>query len=262
MVETFGILNITPDSFSDGGKYSTPEDALAHADTLFASGAMYVDVGAESTNPKSTALTPQEEQARLKPVLPLLLEQYPGKISLDTYHHQTARWALQFGRPIINDVSGVSEAMAELAAAYGLTVIAGHLPTAAEGIPIRSHTVEHVDDLAVVVGDTENNIQRLGQLGIGVSELIIDPGIGFGKTMRLNWELLTFAKHFPQLRVMIGASHKRFLGCDPHTGEVYEDSETLRYSDDKNIETATTAVESGARYLRVHKPENYKNLLK
>jgi len=256
-----GILNITPDSFSDGGENFEAKDALKSAAKQFADGADFIDVGAESTNPKSKVLTSDEEINRLKNILPQLLTTYPNKISIDTYHPETLRWILQFGEPMLNDVSGLATViMRELVAENKLTCIVGHLPKAAKGLPVASHTVELIDSIERVRDELLERTHELQKLGVQKDKIILDPNIGFGKTMRLNWQLLEFAKLVSDFPVMIGHSRKRFLGCDPTTGDWLPNGQELRFTDEVNEKAAQIAKDSGAAYLRVHTPTIYAHL--
>lgn len=217
-----GVLNVTTDSFSDGGLYIDVPDAVAHAGELFADGAALVDIGAESTNPRSTPLTAAQEITRLSPLMPRLIEAFgPTAYTLDTYHPETARWAIEQGlKPIINDVSGLHNPdMRKLVIAQNLSVIISHLPKAADGLPTRSHTDAQLDDIEPVVTELLQTAEELQSAGLSKDHIILDPGIGFGKTMRLNWQLLDFAQYIPDYAVMIGYSRKRFLYTDPSTGQ-------------------------------------------
>lgn len=256
--QLFGILNYTPDSFFDGGKSFTADVALATAQKLLDDGADYIDVGAEATNPFVKAITAEQEIERLSPILPSLLKKFPDKISLDTYHAKTLEWALHFGKPILNDVSGLSDPnMPKLVAKHDLQCIVGHLPPEAQGIPVDSHNfkMENLDD---VVSQLLQQAQQLQKHGIKKENIILDPNIGFGKSMKLNWQLLEFAKFVPEYKVMIGHSNKRFLGCDPTTGKQLQDSQDLRYSVEQNVGAAQIAAKVGTAYLRVHSPSMYK----
>ncbi len=257
-MQLVGILNITPDSFSDGGVNLISEHALKNAKELFSEGADLLDVGAESTNPKSKTLAPEEEQARLKDILPQLLSTYPGKISIDTYHPETLEWALKAGQPIVNDVSGLAhKRMQELVAEHELTCIIGHLPIAAKGLPIVAHTVEPIDSIEQIRDELLERTEELIKFGIHRDKIILDPNIGFGKTMRLNWQLLAFANQVPDFPIMIGHSRKRFLGCNPETGAWLPNGQELRFTDAINQKAAQIANDAGAAYLRVHEPRLY-----
>ena len=259
--QLFGILNFTPDSFFDGGKNFTAEAAVASAEELLENGANFIDVGAEATNPFVKPITYEEEIERLTLVLPTLLKKFPGKVSLDTYHPETLGWALNFGRPMLNDVSGLqSRQMIGLVSKHGLTCIVGHLPTGAKGIPVRAHDFK-IDDITTVVTELLQQAKNLQDAGVEQKNIVLDPNIGFGKSMRLNWQLLEFAKYVPDYKVMIGHSNKRFLGCDSETGELLENGQELRYTPERNVEAATIALQAGAAFLRVHDPTTYQSLV-
>ena len=259
-LQIFAVLNYTPDSFFDGGKNFDVETALKTAQKLLEDGASYIDIGAEATNPFVKPITAKEEIKRLIPLLPQLFKKFPGKISLDTYHAETLQWALQFGMPILNDVSGLYDPeMVKLAAEHNLKCIVGHLPPEANGIPIKAHEFK-MDNLNLVIKQILARAEELQKAGIKKQNIILDPNIGFGKSMKLNWQLLEFAKYVPDYEVMIGHSNKRFLGCDPRTGEPLENGQELRYTPERNLEVAYAAIASGAAFLRVHAPTIYKDL--
>ncbi len=255
----FGILNYTPDSFFDGGKNFAVESAIVATQKLLDDGASYIDVGAEATNPFVSPITASQEIERLSPILPTLFEKFPGKISLDTYHSQTLEWALQFGKPILNDVSGLADPeMVSLAVEHTLMCIVGHLPPEAEGVPVNSHNFK-MDDFNQVVSQSLQRVQELQKAGIAKQHIILDPNIGFGKSMQLNWQLLKEFAAAVSYPVMVGASHKRFLGYD-ELGNDKPSGQELRHTQAQNLLAAKYAVISGAQFLRVHEPQWYKNL--
>ncbi|HKR81498.1 MAG TPA: dihydropteroate synthase [Candidatus Saccharimonadales bacterium] len=241
-VALVGILNVTPDSFSDGGLYEQTEAAVRHAEELFQDGASIVDIGAESTNPRSTAMAAAHEWERLQPVLAQLLPKYAGKISLDTYHPETMALAARAFGPhfIVNDVTGMNNlAMRQAIAQYGLRCIVSHLP-ARFGTDIQAaHKDAIMDDEQTVLRELLVRRGQLMALGVAKQDIILDPGIGFGKTMPLNRRLLGLAKLVPDSAVMIGYSRKRFLG-------------EQRFELAPNLQAADVAVQAGAKYLRVH----------
>ncbi len=246
MVRLVGILNITPDSFSDGGEFVRPEAALQQATKLFADGAALVDIGAESTRPGATPLSPDEEWQRLGPVLVPLMAKYPGKLSLDTYHPETAEKALARGEIIINDVTGMNNpAMVEVVAKHKTGCIISHLPGAD---PQAAHQGELVDDVQVIVGDLLAKAELLQKRGLPKNRIILDPGIGFGKTPELNEKLLKFARYVPDYPVMIGYSRKRFLG-------------DKRMELETNLKAGKIAIAAGAAYLRVHDIAGHRQLI-
>lgn len=242
-----GILNVTPDSFSDGGQFNTPTEAIAKAKQLIAEGAYLIDVGAESTRPNATVLTPAEEWQRLEPILKVLIPTFPGKISLDSYHPETFKKAFKIGPVIINDVTGLNNpAMVKVAQEFKPRVIISHLP----GRDIQAaHQLMPVNDVEQVRRDLVAKAQMLIHKGLPKSRIILDPGIGFGKTPETNQALLKFANLVPDYAVMIGHSRKRFLG--EHRMELAP-----------NLAAAKIAIASGAQYLRVHDVAGHKQLLK
>ncbi len=241
-----GILNVTPDSFSDGGQFADPAAALAQAAKMFDDGASLVDVGAESTRPGATPISTEVEWQRLMPVLQRLLERYPEQISVDTYHPETAAKALDLGDVIINDVTGMNDpAMVSLVAARQARCIVSHLPAPD---PQSAHTGKLVDNVRQVADDLLAKAELLQQRGLPKARIILDPGLGFGKTEELNRELLRFAREVPDYPVMIGYSRKRFLG-------------DKRMELGTNLEAGRTAMEAGAAYLRVHDVAGHRQLL-
>ncbi len=250
MTELVGILNVTPDSFSDGGTWNESSAAIGRAKTLLAEGAAYVDIGAESTRPGAEPLRPDEEWRRLEPVLGGLAAS-GLRFSIDTYHPQTVeRGKALFDDFIVNDVTGLHDpAMQAAVARFGLRCIASHLPAAAHGDIQAAHKKEqHVTTEQQVVDELGEKIELLVTRGIRRANIIVDPGIGFGKTPELNVRLLEFAKHFPQHETMIGYSRKRFLG-------------EQRMELAPNLAAGRVAVASGAAYLRVHDVAGHKQLL-
>lgn len=237
MVELVGILNITPDSFSDGGQFFAPENALQQAAKLFDDGASMIDIGAESTRPGALQLTASEEWQRLEPVLRVLIPAHPEKISLDSYHPETIERAFNIGPVIINDVTGMNNPlMITTAAKLKARVIISHLA----GADVQAaHQGAHLTTIEEVKHDLLARVRLLQNTGIHRDRIILDPGIGFGKTMELNTQLLRFAEHVPEFKVMIGYSRKRFLGEN-------------RMELAPNLAAGRVAVASGAAYLRVH----------
>lgn len=230
-IQFVGILNITPDSFSDGGKFTDTSAALAHAKELFGQGATFVDIGAESTNPWSTPLTAQQEIERLQPVIPKLIDQFGSDaFTLDTYHPETLAWAIEQGmKPILNDVSGLHNTqMRKLVIDNDIRVVISHLPKSAQGLPVLAHTNKPINDIEQVVTELTQTAQELQQQGLSSDRVILDPGIGFGKTMPLNWQLLDFPQRVPGYATMLGYSRKRFLHTDPITGDELPDAIQLK----------------------------------
>lgn len=248
MVQLVGILNITPDSFSDGGEFINPVAAIQRAERLFQDGASIVDVGAESTRPNATALSSDEEWQRLEPVLRVLIPKYPGKISLDSYHPEIIERAFTIGPVIINDVTGFNnpKMVAIATKLQPPKIIISHLP----GVNIaEAHQEVPVSTTAQVRSELVAKAHELEAQGLGKDHIILDPGIGFGKTMELNEELLTFADLTPDYEVMIGYSRKRFLGEN-------------RMDLEPNLVAGKRAIAHGAMYLRVHDVAGHSELLR
>jgi len=202
------ILNVTPDSFSDGGAFNTTETALRHARQCVSEGANMLDIGAESTRPGATAVTAEDELARILPVLQALNGKIKIPISIDTYKASVARAATENGATIINDVWGLQRdpAMADVAAETNAAVIIMH--NRFEGV---DETVDILDDMERWF-DVSLNLAR--KSGIPDAKITLDPGIGFGKTFRQNLIILAHLKRlkargFP---LLIGLSRKRFIG--------------------------------------------------
>jgi len=247
MVQLVGILNVTPDSFSDGGKFLDAQAAITQADKLFNDGASLVDVGAESTRPNADILDDDQEWERLEPILKTLILKYPGKISLDSYHPATIKKAFKIGPVIINDVTGFNDpAMRELAASLQATVIISHLPS---GLTIQqAHELTPISTVEQVKDELLARAKMLEDMGLSKDKIILDPGIGFGKIPEVNQQLLTFARLVTDYKVMIGYSRKRFLG--EHRMELAP-----------NLAAGKIAIENGAAYLRVHDVAGHAKLL-
>lgn len=179
-------------------------------------------------------------------VLQRLIEQFPEQISVDTYHPETAAKALGLGDVIINDVTGMSDpAMSPLVIKHGARCIISHLP----GTDVQAaHQGELVDSVQQVVDELIAKAGLLQKGGLPKSKIILDPGIGFGKTEKLNWELLKFASQVPDYPVMIGYSRKRFLG-------------EKRMELETNLAAGRIAIEAGAAYLRVHDVAGHRQLI-
>jgi len=238
MVKIVGILNVTPDSFSDGGRFIDPVQAIKHAEQLFADGADLIDIGAESTRPGATELSADEEWSRLQPILPQLIKKYPDRLSLDTRHHKTALAALALGKVIINDVTGMNiPEMRQAVVDEQARVIISHLP----GDNIQSaHTAPQlIDNVDAVKNDLIARAKQLEEMGLLKDYIIVDPGIGFGKTPELNQQLLEFGNEIVDYPVMLGYSRKRFLGEN-------------RLDVEPNLDAAAIAIANHADFIRVH----------
>ncbi|MGI6650003.1 MAG: dihydropteroate synthase [Bacillota bacterium] len=243
-----GILNLTPDSFSDGGKYCEPAAALARAQQLVEEGADLLDVGAESTRPGFRPISAAAEWERLKTVLPLLIKELPIPISLDTYKAEVARRALDLGVHLINDIWGLQgdPAMAEVIAEYQVPVVVMH----------NRKKAEYRDLMAELVQDLGQSLRIADQAGIDPAKIILDPGIGFGKTLEHNLEVM---KRLPELRnlgkpLLLGTSRKSMIG------QVLDAP-----VDQRDMGTAATVVlgiAAGVDIVRVHDVRQIKPALR
>ena len=244
-----GILNVTPDSFSDGGRFADIELALKHADRLLEEGATILDLGGESTRPGRTSeVSAEEEQRRVIPVIAALARKYPDLIlSIDTVKATVARAALESGAAIVNDVSALrlDPELAGVVSATGAGVILMH--SRGSMLEIASYThADYVDVVGEVVRELREGILRAAQAGVVPDAMVIDPGFGFSKTVEQNLLLLDQLTAFQALGrpVLVGPSRKRFLGSV--TGLPVEDR-------DRATATACAlAYGRGARLFRVH----------
>jgi dihydropteroate synthase len=207
-----GILNVTPDSFSDGGQFLDADRAIAHGLEMAAQGAALIDVGGESTRPGSQPVPPGEQIRRVVPIIGTLAEKIDIPVSIDTHHVEVARAALLAGASIINDITALSDKpMAELAAQQQVPVVLMHM----QGTPATMQQEPHYDNVVTEVRDfLLARCERARGFGIPKERLFIDPGIGFGKTLEHNLQLLRHLDQFVATgyRVLIGPSRKAFLG--------------------------------------------------
>lgn len=237
-----GILNVTPDSFSDGGRYNTVDAALKHAEEMIAQGADIIDVGAESTRPYGAQkITASEELERLMPVLERLVSISPVPISVDTYKASVAEEALKAGAHIINDIWGLQydPDMARVVAAYGAPVIVMHNKSEA----VYDNIMEEI--LAFL----QDSIALAVKAGLPRSHVIVDPGIGFGKNTVHNLTILRRLDMLAALQcpVLLGTSRKRFIG------EVLGLPVQERVAG--TVATVVAGVTKGANIVRVHDVE-------
>jgi dihydropteroate synthase len=244
MTQLVGIANITPDSFSGDGHGTAVGSALAHIERIYEEGAVMADIGAESTRPGATPLSADEEWLRLEPILNRL--PYDRPVSLDTYHPETIERAVRLlGNITVNDMTGLtSNRMVDVIVRYGLRCIAGHLPEAACANPARAHIVEPISSLEQVRDDVLRRREALIRRGVNPASIIVDPGIGFGKTRAVNEALLEFPLHVPDIPVMIGYSHKKMLG-------------EHRFEIERNVAAGHVAILAKAAFLRVHEVAPY-----
>ncbi|ADX71509.1 dihydropteroate synthase [Pseudarthrobacter phenanthrenivorans] len=207
-----GILNVTPDSFSDGGRHATADTAIVAGLRMFYAGADIIDVGGESTRPGAEDVSPEEEQQRVVPVIEALVKA-GALVSIDTTHASTAAAAIKAGAAIINDISGLSiePEMAELVAASKVPYILTHRRGDARTM---NSLAEYKDVAGEVVAELAGVRDKLYAAGVSREQIIVDPGLGFAKNDAQNWELLQNLDQLDSLGhpVLVGASRKRFLG--------------------------------------------------
>jgi dihydropteroate synthase len=252
-----GVLNVTPDSFSDGGKFFTLDDAIAQGYKLFEDGADILDIGGESTRPFSNPVSEEEEILRVVPVIETLSKRIPIPISIDTTKAGVAEQAIKAGASMINDVSSLSfdPKMANVAVDYGVPVILMHML----GNPKTMQIEPFYDD---IIGEIktflENAIDRAENKGISRLKIIIDPGIGFGKTVGHNLLLIQRLHEFKTLKVpiMIGTSRKAFIRNilkDNAAQEINADSVMVEGGTQASV---AAAILNGAHIIRVHDVAN------
>ncbi len=249
MTQILAILNVTPDSFSDGGEYVDADAAIARGIELRDAGAALVDVGGESTRPGATSITPEEEQERILPVIRGLVEA-GVEVSVDTMNASTALAAAEAGASVINDVSGglKDAGMYRVIAETGLKYIAMHWrgPSDAEAV---------YDDVVVDVRtELKARVAEMTVVGIDPSRVILDPGLGFAKTAEHNWQLLGRLDEVQSLGfpVLVGASRKRFLS--PW-------GENPAERDGATAIVSALAAQAGAWGVRVHDVESTRRAL-
>lgn len=206
-----GILNVTPDSFSDGGRYFTVDSAVEHAMKMIEDGADIIDVGGESTRPGSEPVPLEEELRRVIPVIKEIVKRTDVPISIDTYKSEVARQALDNGAVIVNDISGLrfDEKMVEVIAQYNASVVIMHI----KGTPKTMQQNPCYDDvISEIYGYLSEGIERAQSYGI--KQIIVDPGIGFGKRLVDNLEIIRRLREFKSLGypILIGVSRKSFIG--------------------------------------------------
>ena len=241
-----GILNVTPDSFSDAGEFFDPEAAVAHAARMLGEGAGIIDVGGESTRPGSEPVEPAEEVRRVVPVIREIKAECPGAvISIDTRHSSTAEAALEAGAEVVNDITGMlgDERMASLVADSGVPVVLMHM----QGEPKTMQLDPHYDDVTAEVREfLSRRVAAAVAAGIDPEKIILDPGIGFGKKLEHNLTLLDHLGAIANLGqpLLVGTSRKSFLGRIPGSSDSSRAAGT--------IATSVMAYERGATLFRVH----------
>jgi dihydropteroate synthase len=240
-----GILNVTPDSFYDGGRYSDAEGAIAHAVAMYREGAQLVDVGGASSRPGALDIDIREELQRVVPVVKLLASRFNGTISVDTTSSVVAEKALEAGASWINDISGgrTDPRIVSVAAASGCSIVVMH----SRGTPQTMQLcTQYTDVVAEVVDELVQSVRQVKKAGVRDEQIVLDPGIGFAKTTEQNRGILHGIERIVALGypVLVGTSRKSFIGAI--TGRSVEDR--LHGS----LGSIASAFEKGVRYFRVH----------
>ncbi len=241
-----GILNVTPDSFSDGGRYAEPGAALEHAREMVSQGADIIDIGGESTRPGAEPLTEEEEANRIIPIIERCSSELMVPLSVDTYKSSVAKKALRAGAGIVNDISGLrsSPDMAQVVADHGAAVVIMHI----KGTPRDMQMNPVYRD---VIGEIRDHLEESAGIalkaGVDRDRIMIDPGIGFGKTLEHNLTILERLDEFRALGfpLVLGTSRKRFIGT---VLNIEEPKDRIEGS----AATVALGIQRGASIVRVH----------
>ena len=242
-----GILNVTPDSFSDGGRFNQMDAALRHAEEMVRDGADIIDIGGESTRPGHTVISDEEEIARVVPVISAVKERFDVPVSVDTYKGKVAEAALQAGADLVNDIWGFrhDKRVAELTAQYGAACCLMH----------NRHEPVYQNFLEDMVKDMEICVKIARDAGVSDDKIILDPGVGFGKTYEMN---LSAIRHVDVLHrlgfpILLGTSRKSVIGL------------TLELPADQRVEgtlaTTVIGVLKGCAFVRVHDVKENKRVI-
>lgn len=242
-----GILNVTPDSFSDGGKFNQMDAALYHAEEMIRDGADIVDVGGESTRPGHTVISDDEEISRVAPVIEAIKSRFDIPVSIDTYKGKVTEAALKAGADLVNDIWGFKfdHKVAELTAQYGAACCLMHN---------RSEPT-YQDYLNDVVADLKECVRIANDVGISDDKIILDPGVGFGKTYQMNLEIINHVDvlHSLGFPILLGTSRKSVIG------------QTLNLPTDQRVEgtlaTTVVGVLKGCAFVRVHDIKENKRVI-
>lgn len=248
-----GVLNVTPDSFSDGGKFFSTKQAIDHALAMVDEGADFIDVGGESTRPGSEPLPLEEELRRVVPVIELLAGKISVPISIDSYKATVANAALGAGAVLVNDISGLTfdDAMTKTVAKHKASVVLMHI----KGTPL---TMQQNPQYENVVSEVAMFLEQQGQMAkaAGIMQVIVDPGIGFGKNLEHNLQLMRNLHEIEKIGfpLLVGPSRKSFIGAilGLPTGERLEGTSAA----------VTACILNGAHIVRVHDVKEMKRVAK
>lgn len=233
-----GILNITPDSFSDGGSFDTMTHAMAHAQEMIENGADIIDIGGESTRPNYIQISEEEEINRVVPVIKELKKRFGIPISIDTYKGQVAKMALEAGADLVNDIWGLKydASMADIIKQYGVPVCIMH----------NRNNTNYKNFMEDVKKDLKASIEIAQNAGISKDQIIVDPGVGFGKTLEMNLECVNRLEEFLDLDmpVLLGTSRKSMIGLTLDLPVTEREEGTLA--------TTVMGVMKGCSFVRVH----------
>lgn len=233
-----GILNVTPDSFSDGGHYNHLEDALLHVREMIEDGADIIDVGGESTRPNYTQISEQEEIERVVPIIKAIKENFDIPVSIDTYKSQVAKAAAEAGVDLINDIWGLKydSDMVKVVKEYNIPVCIMH----------NRNDTDYIDFRKDMIADIKASLLIAEQAGIQKEKIILDPGVGFGKTYEMNLQAIKYLEDFINLGfpVLLGTSRKSVIGLTLDLPVTEREEGTL----------ATTVIGAmkGCHFVRVH----------
>ena len=242
-----GILNVTPDSFSDGGKFNQIDAALSHAEEMIRDGADIIDIGGESTRPGHMVISDEEEISRVAPVIEALKRRFDIPVSIDTYKGNVTEAALKAGADLVNDIWGFKfdHRVAELTAQYGAACCLMHNRTK----PV------YRDYLNDVVADLRECVRIAKDAGVSDDKIILDPGVGFGKTYQMNLEIINHVEmlHSLGFPILLGTSRKSVIG------------QTLNLPTDQRVEgtlaTTVVGVMKGCAFVRVHDVKENKRVI-
>ena len=257
-----GILNVTPDSFSDGGKFFSIEDAVKHAIQMEKDGADIIDIGGESTRPGSKSISLKEERKRVIPVVENLIDKIKIPISIDTYKSEIAKESLDIGASMINDITALrgDDKLAEVVAEYDVPICLMHM----KGTPKNMQVNPEYDDVVDEIKDfLKERSEYAVSKGIKNKNIIIDPGLGFGKrTGKGIDDNLEILNRLPELKelgypILVGGSRKTFVGYFFGEGKLLSVDQRLEGS----LAAAIIAIANGANIIRVHDVKETRNVI-